>query len=149
MQDVKEKLLNAVMSSSLKPEIEKRYRENKVKGQNGILLYGKPGCGKTYIMKALAAQMDLPVYEFKMSQFGSKWAHETTENIGKVFAQLKEKYKKTGERSILMLDEFEDIASSRGNEINAHRIEETNTLLKEISDAERNGIIVVLSLIHI
>lgn len=148
MQDVKEKLLNAVMSSSLKPEIEKRYRENKVKGQNGILLYGKPGCGKTYIMKALAAQMDLPVYEFKMSQFGSKWAHETTENIGKVFAQLKEKYKKTGERSILMLDEFEDIASSRGNEINAHRIEETNTLLKEISNAERNGIIVVAATNH-
>lgn len=143
MQDVKENLMNAVMSSSLKPEIEQRYKANKVKEQNGILLYGKPGCGKTYLMKALAAEMDLPIYEFKLSNFGSKWAHETTENIGKVFNQLKEKYQKTGEKSILMLDEFEDIASKREGEINSSRIEETNALLKEISDAARNGIIVV------
>lgn len=148
MKQVKEQLLNAVMSTSLKPETAKRYKENKVKSQNGILLYGQPGCGKTYIMKALAAHMNLPIYEFKMSQFGSKWSHETTENIGKIFGQLKEKYKKTGERSILMLDEFEDIASNRENEISTHRIEETNALLKEISDAERNGIIVVAATNH-
>ena len=42
-----------------------------------------------------------------------------------------------------MLDEFEDIASKREGEINSSRIEETNALLKEISDAARNGIIVV------
>ncbi len=148
MQEVKEKLLNAVMSSSLKPEIAERYRANKVKGQNGILLYGAPGCGKTYIMKALAAHLDLPIYEFKLSRYGSKWAHETTNNIANVFNQLKEKYRKTGERSILMLDEFEDIASKRDNEINSHRIEEVNALLKEISDAERNGIIVVAATNH-
>jgi len=148
MQETKEKLLNAVMASSLKPEILERYKNNRIKGQNGILLYGDPGCGKTYIMKALAAHMNLPIYEFKMSQFGSKFSHETTENIGKVFNQLKNKYKATGERSILMLDEFEDVASRRENEPNAFRVEETNALLKEISDAERNGIIVVAATNH-
>ena len=148
MQETKEKLLNAMMASSLKPEILERYKKNRVKGQNGILLYGKPGCGKTYIMKALAAHMNLPIYEFKMSKYGSSMSHETTRNIGEIFGQLKEKYNRTGERSILMLDEFEDVAAKRENEINAFRVEETNTLLKEISDAERHGIIVVAATNH-
>ena len=143
MKSVKEQLLNAVMSASSDTKKNERYIKNRVKPENGILLYGPPGCGKTYIMKALAAHLNIPIYEFKLSSFGSKYVHETTENIGKVFQQLKEKYKATGEKSILMLDEFEDIAGTRSEQNNQHAIEETNALLKEVSDASRNGIIVV------
>ena len=143
MKEVKEKLLSAVMATSSDSAKNERYKKNGVKPENGILLYGAPGCGKTYIMKALAAELNIPIYEFKLSQIGSKYQHETTNNIGKIFGQLKSKYKATGEKSILMLDEFEDIAGDRSSQYNSNSIEETNAILKEISEAAKNGIIVV------
>ena len=148
MKDVKEKLLNAVLADTSDTEKNARYRRNHVRPENGILLYGAPGCGKTYIMKALAAHINIPIYEFKLSQFGSKFIHETTENIGKIFAQLENKYKSTGERSILMIDEFEDIAGNRSDNISRSNTEETNAILKEVSEASKNGIIVVAATNH-
>ena len=148
MKAVKEKLLSAVMATSSNREKSERYARNRVKPENGILLYGPPGCGKTYIMKALAAHLNIPLYEFKLSNIGSEWAHKTTGNIGKIFEQLKEKYKATGEKSILMLDEFEDIAGNRAGQLSQHNIEETNAVLKEVSDASKNGIIIVAATNH-
>ncbi len=143
MKDVKEKLLQVVGFDMLNPDIVERYKLNKVKEQGGALLYGEPGCGKTYIMKALASHLGLPIYEYKLSEQGSSYLHQTTSNIGKIFNQLKEKYEKTGEKSILMIDEFEDVSPRRDTSLNEHKQEETDALLKEIQNARQNGIIVV------
>lgn len=149
MKEVKGKLIEALGFDTENPDIVERLKANKGKPRAGVLLYGEPGCGKTYIMKAAAAHFNLPLYEFKLSEQGGTHIHETSQNIGKIFKQLKDKYEKTGganggERSILMLDEFEDIARQRdGNSYTAYKQEETDTLLKEISNAPKNGIIVV------
>ena len=144
MQEVKNKILSIVSFDMNNPEKLERYKKNKVKEQGGILLYGEPGCGKTYIMKALAAHLNLPIYEFKLSEQGSSYIHQTANNLGKIINQLKEKYEETGEKSILMLDEFEDIASRRdGNNTAGYKQEETDALLKEVQNSRENGIIIV------
>lgn len=144
MEEVKKKLLEAVSFESEYPDIAERLKQNRAGQSSNVLLYGDPGCGKTFIMKALAAHLNLPLYEFKLSEQSSSFIHATTEKIGKIFNQLKEKYEKTGEKSILILDEFEDIAGRReNNTMSSHKQEETNALLKDISNASKNGIIVV------
>jgi len=144
MKEVKEKLLEAVSFEASNPDIAERLKRNRAGNPSSVLLYGEPGCGKTFIMKAVAAHLNLPLYEFKLSEQGSMYIHDTTNRIGKIFAQLKEKYEKTGEKSILMIDEFEDVAGKRDNATWAvHKEEETDALLKEIANAPKNGIIVV------
>jgi len=144
LKEVKKQLLDATSFETNNPEITERYKKNRIKNEHSVLLYGEPGCGKTFILKALSAHLNLPLYEFKLSDQGSSYVHDTTGNIGKIFNQLKEKYQKTGEKSILMIDEFEDMAGKRElNGNSAHKQEETDALLKEIADAPKNGIIVV------
>lgn len=60
------------------PEIYKRY---KVPLPNGVLLYGPPGCGKTFIARKLAARLNYSFYEVKPSDIASIYIHGTQEKI--------------------------------------------------------------------
>lgn len=144
MFNVKRQLVESIIypwTPSIRAELEK----NKIAMPNGILLYGPPGCGKTYIMKAVAAQAVLPLYSLKLSQIGSPYINQTSNNMQAVFDQLKEKYLKTGEPSILFIDEMDSMATQRdslsGNA--SHKRDEVNTLLQILDNASKNGIIVV------
>lgn len=57
---------------------EKWYREKKIPWRRGFLLYGRPGTGKTSLVRALAQDMDLPVVCFDLAsmsneEFYSSW----------------------------------------------------------------------------
>lgn len=143
MKEAKEALYESIIMSN-DPEIKVLNEENGIEAPNGILLYGPPGCGKTFIMKAVASEAKLPLYQMKMSEMGSKFINETSNNIKAVFEQLKNKYEKTGEPSILFLDECDSFfASNTGMGGNSERNQDLNTLKEEMNNAGRNGIIIV------
>ena len=54
MADLKEQLIHEVIGPFKDPELYRRYR---VSLPNGILFYGPPGCGKTYIARSLAEEL--------------------------------------------------------------------------------------------
>jgi SpoVK/Ycf46/Vps4 family AAA+-type ATPase/glutaredoxin len=146
MNEAKNTLYKTVVAS-FDPERQKKYKENKIQIPNGILLYGPPGCGKTYIVKAVAAQAKLPLYQIKLSDFGSKYANETSNRLKQAFDQLRTKYAKTGgagkgEASILFFDECDSFFRKvKGNE--NYRTDELNTLKEEMNNAGNDGIIII------
>lgn len=50
---------------------EKWYKERNISWRRGLLLYGKPGCGKSSVVKALAQKLDMPVVAFDLSSMSN------------------------------------------------------------------------------
>ncbi len=144
MDDVKKQMKLKIIAP-LNPKIKKYYDENKIPTSSGIILYGPGGVGKTFIIRALAAEAKIPLYELNLSEQGSSYINETSNNIKKVFNQLKKKYKETGESSILFLDEADSILgySQGGTSADQERTNILNTLKEELANASNNGIVVV------
>lgn len=144
MSKVKEELLDAIIKP-WNPKNIKKLKENNLPMPAGTLLYGPPGCGKTYIIKAIAGETKLPLYMLNLSKEGSSLIHETGKNIRALFDQLKEKYEKTGEPSILFIDECESLLINRDSiGSNAeYKREEINEILQLLNNSSQDGIILV------
>ena len=80
---------------------------NKVTFPNGILFYGPQSTGKTVFAKAFAEQSKCNYIEIDMGQFDDE---DILSEINIAKEQAKRHYKKTGDRTILLLDEFDSIA---------------------------------------
>lgn len=77
---------------------------------NKILLYGSSGCGKTATAKAVAKALNKNILILNLTNFVSSKVGETGKNLKIVF-------EKAGrERSVLFLDEFDQVAKMRGND---------------------------------
>lgn len=147
MDKLKQSLSMQVINSLKEPET---YKEYGLKIPSGILLYGPPGCGKTFIAQCLAEEMKANFMVIP-SSVGSKYIHETAQNIAKIF-------KKAAENAtpqnpfVLIFDEFESMVPSR-NRINGpdslYKDEEVNQFLQELQKCSSRNIIVIASTNHI
>lgn len=139
MNDVKEKVTKKIIEPwQHKDEMEKYG----IGMPDGVLLYGPPGSGKTYIVKGIARELKLPLYILNLSDVASSYRHQTTKNIKEIVEQLTEKYKLTGEASVLFLDELDSLGKSKDGGSSADT-DEVNTLLQEFNNAGDKGIILV------
>lgn len=117
--------------------------ENKLNRPSGFLLSGPPGCGKTYIMKAIAAQTGYDLYEINLANIGDSAGYKTQNDLKKLFDNLEEIYKITGEPSIVILDELDSIAMDRKNCQTDWKKDDINALLMVINNSAQRGVIVV------
>jgi SpoVK/Ycf46/Vps4 family AAA+-type ATPase len=102
----------------LQPIIENIKNQKKLKKLekiDGILFYGEPGCGKTYFVKALASQMDIPVVSIFMKDLIDE-SGLVTDKIDILFESLKEITDEGREPVILFLDEIDFLIANRNNE---------------------------------
>jgi len=74
MHELKETLYQDIIRPISEPEI---YKEYGVSAPNGMLLYGPPGCGKTYIAQKLAEEIGYNYIEIKPSDLASTYVHGT------------------------------------------------------------------------
>ena len=115
------------------------YQQYKVPLPNGILLYGPPGCGKTFIARKLAEQVEFNFMEIKPSGLGSIYVHGTQLEIKKVFdeAELKQP-------TILFFDEIEALVPNRNSsDVSYHYKAEVNEFLTQLDQCHKRGILVV------
>lgn len=117
--------------------------ENKLNRPSGFLLSGPPGCGKTYIMKAIAAQTGYDLYEINLANIGDSAGYKTQNDLKQLFDNLEEVYKLTGEPSIVVLDELDSIAMDRKNCHTDWKKDDINALLMVINNSAQRGVIVV------
>lgn len=112
MEDLKETLTIDVIDALNNRE---RYAEYGLTIPNGILLYGPPGCGKTFFAEKLAEEVNFNFYQIKPSDIQSKWVNASQENIKKLFEEAKE-----NAPSIIFIDELDAIVSNRDTSNMSH-----------------------------
>jgi len=66
------------------------YEKYGVTPSNGILFFGPPGCGKTFIAKKLAEALRAELIEISEGTIGSPYIHATSENIAQAFKQAEQ-----------------------------------------------------------
>lgn len=137
MKKLKALLINDVISPLLNPE---KFKKFKLSIPNGILLYGPPGCGKTFIVKKLSEELKYNFIELNPSSVATSYVHGAVGNIAKVFEMAK-----IQSPSIVFIDEIEGLLPKR-EELGSHadtKKEEINEFLLQLNNAGENNILVV------
>lgn len=106
MVEVKEALTEAVLWPLNYPDTFSRLG---VAPPRGLLLYGPPGCGKTFLVKAIAGSGQANVLSVKGAEVLSKWVGESERAVRELFRRARE-----SAPSIVFLDEVDALAPVRG-----------------------------------
>lgn len=109
-----------------------------IQPSNGILLYGPPGCGKTYIAEKIAEEANLNFVMVKPSDLGSTYIHGTQTKIADLFKKAEEKAP-----SILCFDEFDTLVPARTEETNHNVLTEVNEFLVQLNNCASRGVYVL------
>ncbi|MEV4755632.1 AAA family ATPase [Micromonospora sp. NPDC049559] len=80
-----------------------------VQPPRGVLLYGPPGCGKTYLVTALAGTGRANVLSVKGAELLSKWVGESERAVRELFRRARE-----AAPTLIFLDEVDALAPVRG-----------------------------------
>ena len=116
---------------------EKAYEEMGIHSVPATLLYGPPGCGKTYAVQQVAKCLNMPVYEINSATVGDSYIHGTAMKIARIFQKAKETAP-----CVLIIDEMETYLGSRGSGDWKARMEETDEFLRHIPDAIEKKVII-------
>ncbi len=83
----------------------------------GILLYGPPGCGKTLLAAAAAAEIDGYFINVDAASMMSKWLGEAEKNISKLFKLARNLNDNEGVPVLLFIDEIDSLLGTRNSEV--------------------------------
>ena len=75
----------------------------------GVLLYGPPGCGKTFVVRALASTGRLSVHAVKGAELMDKWVGASEKAVRELFRRARD-----SAPSLVFLDEIDALAPRRG-----------------------------------
>ena len=106
MVEAKQALTEAVLWPLQHPDTFARLG---VDPPRGVLLYGPPGCGKTFVVRALASTGQLSVHTVKGSELMDKWVGSSEKAVRELFRRARD-----SAPSLVFLDEVDALAPRRG-----------------------------------
>jgi hypothetical protein len=137
MRDLKELLQREVIGPLRDPEPYKKYG---LSIPNGVLMYGPPGCGKTYIARQLAEELGHYFVEVIPSEVAGMYIHQSVIKIRELFDTAAEHAP-----TVLFIDEFEALVPPR-DQLGGHqqyKAEEVNEFLAQLGTcADRNVFVI-------
>ena len=138
LDEEKEELIE-IVDFLKKPE---KFNKMGAKIPKGVLLYGKPGTGKTLIAKAIAGEADVPVISMSGSEFIEMFAGLGASRVRKLF----EKARKLAP-CIVFIDEIDAIGARRTSNSGAEteNNQTLNQLLVEMDGFSSEETIIVLA----
>ncbi|MCV7103906.1 AAA family ATPase [Mycobacterium palustre] len=128
MAEVKQQIQLSLLGPIRNPELMKAY---KISARGGLLLYGPPGCGKTYIAKAISGEMGASFYQVGIADVLHRYFGESERSMHAIF--------ETARRNapcVLFFDELDALGYRRsGLSSYAGLRTVVNTLLEELDSA--------------
>lgn len=135
MDDLKDMLHKKVLFILKNREKAERYR---LTPPNGMLLYGPPGCGKTYFAEKFAEESGFNYKFIKASDLGSIYVHGGQGKIAELFNKARQQAP-----VIICFDEFDAMVPDRSSRGAEHIAGEVNEFLSQLNNCSRDGIFVI------
>ena len=132
MSELKEMLTRDVIDALRN---EHKYRKFGVSIPNGLLLYGPPGCGKTYIAEKLAEELGFAFRTISPSSVASIYVHGTQEKIADLFDAAR-----INAPCVLFLDEVDALLPAREGNIQHHYAADVNEWLVQMDGCGEDGV---------
>ena len=135
MEELKADLTRRVIWILKDREKAEKYR---LTPPNGMVLYGPPGCGKTFFARKFAEESGFKFSMVNGSDLGSIYIHGTQGKIAELFKQARAEAP-----SILCFDEFDAFVPSRGSADAEHKADEVNEFLAQLNNCAADGVFVI------
>ncbi len=136
MDDLKNTLKSKVIDVIKRPEHFKKYG---VTIPNGMLMYGPPGCGKTFISEKFCEEAGFNFFLVKASDVTSVYKSGGEQKIGELF-----KNAAANAPTVICFDEVDGIMPKRqSGEISQYKNSEVNEYLTQINKCSERGIFVI------
>ncbi|KOG54044.1 ATPase AAA [Streptomyces griseoflavus] len=139
MQDVKDRLEAAFLAPMRNPELRKLYGKSL---RGGLLLYGPPGCGKTFIARAVAGELGAGFLSVSVNDVLDMWIGNSERNMHEIFATARRQAP-----CVVFLDELDALGGKRSRTQHSGMRNTVNQLLTELDgiDAQANEGVFVLA----
>lgn len=135
MEDMKEMLNQRVIFILRDKERAEKYR---LTPPNGMLLYGPPGCGKSFFAEKFAEETGFNFMLVKASDLGSVYIHGTQGKIAELFKKAEK-----NAPTVLCFDEFDAFVPNRSDDLGNHHSGEVNEFLTQLNNCSQRGIFVI------
>ena len=135
MKELKERLKYDVIDLLENPE---EYKKHDIGLPNGMLLYGPPGCGKTFFAERFAEEAGYNFKKVISSDLASIYVHGTQEKIGKLFKEAKKEAP-----TILYFSELDAMVPSRDRANTQSESGEVNEFLSQLDNIGESGVFVI------
>lgn len=135
MDELKEQLREEIIEPLHNPE---EYEQYGVTIPNGMLLYGPPGCGKTFFAKHFAEEVGFNFVYVTPATLKSRYVNATQENIAKMFKEAEEKAP-----TIIFIDEMNEIVPNRESDVHEMSRSAVNEMLAQMDRTGERGVFVI------
>ncbi|TFV59212.1 AAA family ATPase [Mycobacterium sp. PS03-16] len=137
MVETKQALTEAVLWPLQHPDTFERLG---IEPPRGVLLFGPPGCGKTFVVRALASSGRLSVHAVKGAELMDKWVGASEKAVRELFRRARD-----SAPSLVFLDEIDALAPRRGQSFDSGVTDRVvASLLTELDGIEPMRDVVVL-----
>ncbi|MDB5198015.1 MAG: cell division protein [Flaviaesturariibacter sp.] len=137
MQKVKNEISLKIIQPLKNPELYKAFGK---KTGGGILLYGPPGCGKTFIAKATAGEIDAKFINIGLHDILDMWIGNSEKNLHEIFELARR-----NTPCVLFFDEVDAMGASRADLKQSAMRHVINQFLAEMdgASADNEGILIL------
>jgi SpoVK/Ycf46/Vps4 family AAA+-type ATPase len=142
MEEVKRRLNLAFLAPMRNPELRRMYGKTL---RGGLLLYGPPGCGKTFIARAVAGELGARFVSVGLADVLDMWLGQSERNLHELFEQARR-----SAPTVLFFDEIDALGRKRSlvRHSSVHNV--VNVLLSEMDsvNASNEGVFVLAATNH-
>ncbi|MFJ7955083.1 ATP-binding protein [Streptomyces sp. NPDC096319] len=124
MDEVKDRLEAAFLAPMRNPELRRLYGKSL---RGGLLLYGPPGCGKTFIARAVAGELGAGFLTVSLSDVLDMWIGASEKNIHDIFETARRQAP-----CVVFLDELDALGAKRSRTHHSGLRNVVNQLLTEL-----------------